>query len=43
VRLSHTLPQDTMPMAQWALKNNIKRVFVLVSDYGPGRTPRRNS
>jgi branched-chain amino acid transport system substrate-binding protein len=37
VRVSHTLPQDTMPMAQWALKNNIKRVFVLVSDYGPGK------
>ena len=37
VRLSHTLPQDTMPMAQWALKNGIKRVFVLVSDYGPGK------
>jgi len=37
VRLSHTLPQDTMPMAQWALKNGIKRVFTLVSDYGPGK------
>jgi len=37
VRLSHTLPQDTMPMAQWALKNGIKRAFTLVSDYGPGK------
>ena len=37
VRFSHTLPQDTQPMAQWALKNGIKRVFVLVSDYGPGK------
>ena len=36
VRLSHTLPQDTQPMEQWALKNDIKRVFVLVSDFGPG-------
>jgi branched-chain amino acid transport system substrate-binding protein len=36
VRLSHTLPQDTQPMAQWAAKNGIKRVFVLVSDFGPG-------
>jgi branched-chain amino acid transport system substrate-binding protein len=36
VRLSHTLPQDTQPMAQWAAKNDIKRVFVLVSDFGPG-------
>lgn len=36
VRLSHTLPQDSQPMAQWAAKNGIKRVFTLVSDYGPG-------
>jgi branched-chain amino acid transport system substrate-binding protein len=36
VRLSHTLPQDTQPMAQWAAKNGIRRVFVLVSDFGPG-------
>src|SRR5437764_746461 len=36
VRVSHTLPQDTQPMAQWAAKNGIKRVFTLVSDFGPG-------
>src|SRR5438094_6489729 len=36
VRLSHTFPQDTQPMAQWAAKSGIKRVFVLVSDFGPG-------
>jgi branched-chain amino acid transport system substrate-binding protein len=36
VRLSHTLPQDTRPIALWAAKNGIKRVFTLVSDYGPG-------
>jgi len=36
VRLSHTLPQDTQPMAQWAAKNGVKRVFTLVSDFGPG-------
>jgi branched-chain amino acid transport system substrate-binding protein len=36
VRVSHTLPQDTQPMAQWATKNGIKRVYTLVSDYGPG-------
>jgi branched-chain amino acid transport system substrate-binding protein len=36
VRLSHTLPQDTQPIAQWAAKNGIKRVFTMVSDYGPG-------
>jgi branched-chain amino acid transport system substrate-binding protein len=37
VRVSHTLPQDTKPMAEWALKNGIKRAFTLVSDYGPGK------
>src|SRR5664279_5089348 len=37
VRLSHTLPQQTQPIAQWAAKNGIKRVFTLVSDYGPGQ------
>ena len=36
VRLSHTLPQQTQPIAQWAAKNGIKRVFTIVSDYGPG-------
>src|SRR6202158_399135 len=37
VRVSHTLPQDTQPMAQWAAGNGIKRVFTLVSDFGPGQ------
>jgi len=36
VRVSHTLPQDTQPIAQWALKNGVKRAYTLVSDYGPG-------
>ena len=36
VRVSHTLPQDTQPMALWAAKNGIKRVFTMVSDFGPG-------
>ena len=36
VRVSHTLPQDTQPIAQWAWKNGIKRAYTLVSDYGPG-------
>jgi len=35
-RTSHTLPQDTAPIATWAAKNNIKKVYTLVSDYGPG-------
>jgi branched-chain amino acid transport system substrate-binding protein len=36
VRVSHTLSQDTQPIAQWAAKNGIKRAFTLVSDFGPG-------
>ena len=36
VRVSHTLPQDTAPIASWAAKNNIKRVYTLVADFGPG-------
>jgi branched-chain amino acid transport system substrate-binding protein len=36
VRTSFTLPQAATPMAEWALKNNIKKVVTLVSDYGPG-------
>ena len=36
VRVSHTLPQDTQPIAQWAAKQGIKRAYTLVSDYGPG-------
>lgn len=36
VRTSFTLPQASEPMADWALKNNIKRVFTVVTDYGPG-------
>ena len=36
VRTSFTLPQNTMPIAQWAVKNGIKKVVTLVTDYGPG-------
>lgn len=36
VRTSHTLPQVTAPIASWAAKNKIKKVFTLVADYGPG-------
>ena len=35
-RLSFTLPQVTAPMASWAAKNGIRKVYTLVSDYGPG-------
>jgi branched-chain amino acid transport system substrate-binding protein len=36
VRSGFTLPQVTGPIADWASKNKIKRVFTLVTDYGPG-------
>ena len=36
VRTGFTLPQNTAPIAVWAAKNNIKRVFTLVTDYAPG-------
>ena len=36
VRTSFTLPQASEPMADWALKNNIKKVVTVVTDYGPG-------
>ncbi|MGB3423243.1 MAG: ABC transporter substrate-binding protein [Castellaniella sp.] len=36
VRTSFTLPQVTTPIAAWALKNGIKTVYTIVSDYGPG-------
>jgi len=35
-RVSMTLPQVTAPMAEWAAKNGIKKVYVLVADYAPG-------
>ncbi|HND56477.1 MAG TPA: ABC transporter substrate-binding protein, partial [Pirellulaceae bacterium] len=36
VRTSFTLPQATVPMADWATHNGLKRVATLVTDYGPG-------
>ncbi|MBS1230206.1 MAG: transporter substrate-binding protein [Proteobacteria bacterium] len=36
VRTSMTLPQVTAPIASWAAKNGIKKVFTIVADYGPG-------
>ncbi len=35
-RVSMTLAQETAPLGTWAARNGIKRVFTLVSDYGPG-------
>ncbi|TAK49080.1 MAG: ABC transporter substrate-binding protein [Xanthobacteraceae bacterium] len=36
VRTSFTLPQSSTIIADWALKNGIKKVVALVSDYAPG-------
>jgi branched-chain amino acid transport system substrate-binding protein len=36
VRTSFTVPQVVTVLADWAAKNNIKRVVSLVSDYAPG-------
>lgn len=35
-RVSMTLPQVTAPLATWAFKNGIGKVYTLVADYGPG-------
>lgn len=36
VRTSFTVPQVVVTLADWATKNNIKRVVSLVTDYAPG-------
>ena len=36
VRVSLTLPQNCEPLGTWAFKNGIKKVYMMVSDYGPG-------
>jgi branched-chain amino acid transport system substrate-binding protein len=36
VRSGFTVPQITAPLADWAVKNKIKTVVTLVTDYGPG-------
>ena len=36
VRVSMTLPQVTVGVAEWAYKNKINRAVTLVSDFGPG-------
>jgi len=35
-RTSFTLPQSSVIIADWAAKNNIKKVVTIVSDYAPG-------
>jgi branched-chain amino acid transport system substrate-binding protein len=36
IRTSFTVPQVVVTLADWATKNNIKRVVSLVTDYAPG-------
>ena len=36
VRTSFSVPQTTVPLADWAATNGIKTVVTLVSDYAPG-------
>jgi branched-chain amino acid transport system substrate-binding protein len=40
VRVSMTIPQHVVPLAQWAIKNNIKKVYMITSDYAPGHDAR---
>ena len=35
-RVSFTLWQSSLPLGQWAAKNNLKKVYSAVSDFGPG-------
>jgi branched-chain amino acid transport system substrate-binding protein len=35
-RVSVSLPQVSAPMAHWAAKNGVKKVYTLVADYAPG-------
>jgi branched-chain amino acid transport system substrate-binding protein len=36
VRTSFTLAQSSVPIAQWAIKNGIKKAVTIVTDYAPG-------
>lgn len=36
IRTSYTLWQVTVPLAQWAAKQGLKKVVTAVTDYGPG-------
>jgi branched-chain amino acid transport system substrate-binding protein len=41
-RTSFTLPQSSVPMADWAAQNGIKKVITMVSDYAPGADAARS-
>lgn len=37
VRTFFSIPQSVRPLAQWAGKNGIKKVVIIVADFGPGQ------
>ena len=37
LRTFFSIPQSVRPMAQWAAKNDIKKVVIVIADYGPGQ------
>ena len=37
LRTFFSIPQSVRPMAQWAAKNGVKKVVIVVADYGPGQ------
>ena len=36
LRTFFSIPQSVRPIAQWAGKNNVKKVVIVIADYGPG-------
>ena len=42
-RVSFTMWQSSYPLGAWAAKNGIKKVYIAVTDFAPGSTPRRHS
>lgn len=36
-RTFFSIPQSVRPMAQWAAKNAVKKVVIVIADYGPGQ------
>lgn len=41
VRTSAAVPQYTVPLGPWAVKNDLKKVFTVVADFGPGHDAER--
>lgn len=37
LRTFFSIPQSVRPMAQWAAKNGVKKVVIVIADYGPGQ------